>query len=412
VRHALAGIAAALALGAPAAALALGAPAVAHARAPGGLVPDVPGGQGHITHALRDHAADLPYNGGPVLHSNRTHVIFWQPSGSGLTFDPGYVSLVERFLVDVAADSHLPTNVYGLSGQYRDSHGPAAYSVTHGANAIARDALPRNGCLEPLLTGPGWPVCLTDQQLQNEIDHVVLTDHLPLTGHDVYFLVMPRGLGSCTDSTDTSCALGGVPNGYCGYHSQTPAGVLYAVIPYNAVPGHCQSTNPRPNSSTADPSISTLSHEHNEMVTDPLGNAWIDSADNEDGDLCVTSFGPVLGGSGATAWNQVIHGGHFFLQNEWSNDDGGCRPRDEADAVSSSGPRNARVHRTVRFTGHARDPDGAIVGYVWFFGDHRTGHGRVVKHAYRRRGRYRVVLRTTDRAGNWAFSARTIFIRR
>ncbi len=33
---------------------------------------------------------DLPYNGGPVLHSNRTHPIFWEPAGSGLTFDPGY----------------------------------------------------------------------------------------------------------------------------------------------------------------------------------------------------------------------------------------------------------------------------------------------------------------------------------
>ena len=34
--------------------------------------------------------------------------------------------------------------------------------------------------------------------------------------------------------------------------------------------GHCQSGNPRPNGSTADPGLSTLSHEHNEAVTDPI----------------------------------------------------------------------------------------------------------------------------------------------
>ena len=56
----------------------------------------------------------------------------------------------------------------------------------------------------------------------------------------------------------------------------TPIGLLYAVIPYNAVPGHCQSDNPRPNSSTADPALSTLSHEHIETVTDPDGDAWTD----------------------------------------------------------------------------------------------------------------------------------------
>ena len=71
------------------------------------------------------------------------------------------------------------------------------------------------------------------------------------------------------------------------------------MIPYNAVTGHCQSGNPRPNASTADPAISTISHEHNESVTDPLGNAWVDSSGDEIADLCITSYGPALGGTGA-----------------------------------------------------------------------------------------------------------------
>ena len=62
--------------------------------------------------------------------------------------------------------------------------------------------------------------------------------------------------------------------GFCGYHTVSSSDTLYAVIPYNAVNGHCQSGNPRPNASTADPALSTISHELAETVTDPYGNAW------------------------------------------------------------------------------------------------------------------------------------------
>ncbi|MFN2521504.1 MAG: hypothetical protein ABR525_10740, partial [Candidatus Limnocylindria bacterium] len=104
------------------------ATAAAHPKIFGGVVADLPtAGQLHRSPLARI-AAGLPYGGGPVLHANRTHVIFWQPAGSGLGYDPGYQLLVDTFLANVAADSRKPTNVYGLSGQYRDSVGPAAYA--------------------------------------------------------------------------------------------------------------------------------------------------------------------------------------------------------------------------------------------------------------------------------------------
>jgi hypothetical protein len=366
----------------------------------------------HAPRAAIARTANLPYGGGPVLHSNRTHVIFWQPSGSGLSFDPGYMSMVNTFLADVAADSRKPSNVYGLSGQYHDVAGPAAYNSTYGGSVVATDPLPPNGCIEPPVTGPGWSVCLTDGQLQDEINHVVAVDHLPVTEGNVYFLVTPNGFGSCTDSSSSVCALGGSPNGYCGYHAETAAQALYAFIPYNAVHGHCQSDNPRPNGSTADPTLSTLSHEHNELVTDPLGDAWVNGFSQEDGDLCVTSYGPALGSSGSGVWNEAIHGGHFYLQEEWSNDDNSCQPRDENDHVSFSGPRRGRTHQRLSFRASASDPDGGVVSYNWFFGSGRPGHGRVVKHSFPRAGTFRIVLRTTDSAGNWTYYARTIRIRK
>ncbi len=145
------------------------APAAGAKKFFGGVVPDVVAG-GRVHAQPLAHAANLPYGGGPVLHSNRAHVIFWQPSGSGLGFDGGYTALVDRFLADVAADSHRPTNPYGLSGQYTDSRGPAAYQSTFAGSILDTDSLPRSQCAEPLfLVLLGWSHCMTDQQLANEI---------------------------------------------------------------------------------------------------------------------------------------------------------------------------------------------------------------------------------------------------
>ncbi len=376
----------------------------------GGIVRDVPSGARIQAH-LAAHHANLPYGGGTVLHSNRTHVIFWTPAGSGLAYDPGYQSLIETFLIDVAADSHRTTNAYGLSGQYTDGSGPAAYDSTYGGAVTATDPLPANGCHEPASTGPGWTVCLTDDQLETEIEHVISVNHLPTSDRDIYFVVTPSGLGSCNDGSSSACALGGSASGYCGYHSNTDGGILYAVIPYNAVPGHCQSNNPRPNSNPADPTISTISHEQNETITDPYGNAWRDASGEEMADLCLTTFGARLGGPTATAWNETIHGGHFFLQEEWSNADSGCEPRAKPDALWFGLTRTSRHARTTSFVARGSDPEGRMVAFQWFFGDGHGGAGRRVSHTFRIPGSYRVMLRSTDSWGNWMFASRTIRVR-
>lgn len=356
--------------------------------------------------------ADVPYGGGPVLHWNRTHVIFWQPSGSGLAFDPGYQALIETFLQNVAAASRSSTSVYGLSGQYADRNGPAAYISAYGGAVTATDPLPANGCTNPRGSPPGWSVCLTDGQLQREIERAVRANGLPTGPTDVYFLVTPNGLGDCEFTGSNSCALGGDINGYCGYHSQTEDGqVLYAVIPYNAAPGHCQSGNPRPNNSTADPAISTISHEQSEMVTDPLGNAWVDPNSGEEiGDLCVANFGPSIGGTGATAWNEDINGGHYYLQEEWSNHNGGCQPRAKPDSVWFQSGVGSSRSLSIWFRARGSDPQGRIVSYRWFFGDGRGAAGGRALHRYGRAGRYRVVLRAADSWGNWTYYAATLTV--
>jgi hypothetical protein len=418
-----------------------------------GVVPDLPSGALHHvrgpgtglrsssrvwsgvpTFGVRAHMATaLPYHGGPVLHSNRTHLLFWQPAGSGLTFEAGYTQLIAAFMSNVASDSHLPSNVYGLSGQYTDSAGTAAYDSTYVGSTVVSDPLPANGCTlpaaPPLNTGPGWSVCLTDVQMQAEVEQAVTANGLPRGATDIYFLVTPDGLGSCTpnaagnDRGPDSCSLGGsgpdsrnpYQGSYCGYHSQTQTGLLYSVIPYNNIAQHCQSGNPKPNQNAADPTISTLSHEHNETVTDPLGDAWITNDGSEDGDLCALYFGDPIGGTGQTAWNEQIGLGHYFLQEEWSNEDGttpdtACQPRDESDSVTANVSRRVQGDRTVRFSGTAHDPDGSIALYEWFFGDGKHVYHSKVTHAYTRAATFNVVLATVNSASNFSFARKSVTV--
>jgi len=367
--------------------------------------------------APKAHIASLDYNGGPVVHSNRTHLIFWQPAGSGLSFDPGYEALTERFLGDVAADSHQQTNVYSLSGQYTDASGPAAYDSTYGGAVVATDPLPANDCVLPL-TGPAWSDCVVDQDLQHEINRVISANHLPTTQQDIYFLLTPPGLGSCENSTvlaltANNCSLGGAAdNGaYCGYHSVTSSGFLYAYLPYNDVPGHCQSDGfPQPNSSSADVTISTLSHEHNETVTDPDGRGWIDSNGNEIGDLCASTFGNPLGSTAGGPYDQLINGHGYYTQLEYSNAAAGCAASAPGDETSFTAPAVAAGDRLVVFRGAAAQPGGPIVAYDWSFGDRTLGSNHLTTHVYIRAGTYTVYLRSTDSWANWSFAAHRIRI--
>lgn len=400
------------------------APSAATPRTASGAVADIPTGA-RVPRVARARIANVSSAGGPVLHSNRTHLIFWQPSGSGLSFERGYVALVKTFLRQVAADSGLPGNIFGLTGQYRDADGPAVYDSTYAGAVLDTDPLPPGGCAEPPPPrlggqGPGWTMCVSDQQLQDELIRVVTAHRLPTRPTDVFFLVTPNGLGDCFGTGPSGCALGGLSNdGYCGYHQITQAtGILYAVIPYNAVANHCQSANPRPNSSPADPTISTVAHELAEIVTDPLGTSWLDASqsgagDLEIADLCLTRYGPLLGGSaGASAYDQLIHGGRYFIQELWSNADGRCLPAARADSVSVTVPRTVPGDRRLTLRSTALAAHGRIVSFSWSFGDGARGSGRRVWHAYAGTGRYAISLRTTDSWGNRASVSRPVTVTR
>jgi hypothetical protein len=161
--------------------------------------------------------------------------------------------------------------------------------------------------------------CLTDAQLQAEVEHEISVNGWSANATNMFFLFTPENVGSCFDSGGSECTY----TTYCAYHGTTSAsGAIYANQPYTVsatYPGSCD-VGQYPNGSTnqADPTINVTSHEHNEAITDPQLNAWYDSSGSEIGDKCAWMFGATQGPNGSE-YNQTINGHHYWLQMEWSN---------------------------------------------------------------------------------------------
>ena len=234
----------------------------------------------------------VPHAGGPAPTPRAAAKAAVQAAEpTSLTFDASYESLLNRYFADVAHDSGGSSNVYAVAKQYSDGSGHIQYSSTVGGSYVDRDPLPPNGC-----TDGGDPYCLTDQQLENEIQ-AVLTARGWHGGLDhIFFLLTPNGVGSCFDTLGSQCST----NVFCAYHSafldSNDEDVIYANEPYEGPTAGAASgcTGPDqgfPNDTDADTTINTISHEHNEAITDPFGDGWIANDGNEDGDLCAYGFG-------------------------------------------------------------------------------------------------------------------------
>jgi hypothetical protein len=270
----------------------------------GGVVPA-------IGKASPNLGVPLTYHGGPVMLTNKTYAIYWVPGGFSIA--PGYDATINQFFTDVAHDSGMGTNVYAAATQYYQNPGAVniQYSSTFGGSYTDTSAFPASGC--PIYEGD-ITECLTDAQIQTEIDNVIASNGWVKNSTNQFFMFTPAGVGSCFDSGGSSCAY----TAYCAYHGIDNTGAIYANQPYAFHAGCDEGQYPNGVSNQADPTINVVSHEHNEAITDPQLNAWYDSGGNENGDKCAWTFGVVAGPNGSE-YNQTINGHHYFLQREWSN---------------------------------------------------------------------------------------------
>lgn len=262
--------------------------------------------------------SNLAYHNGPVMHTNKTYAIYWEPAG--YTVSSGYQSIINGFFGNVAADNNKTSNVYYSDTQYYDNtNGFILYNSTFGGFYVDASPLPPSGCTDSYTPS----ACLSDAQIQTEIATDITAAGWSPSSTSMFFMLTAKGIGSCYSSS--SCAF----SQYCAYHSSFGTGTgltIYANMPYaDTVPAACDAGQ-HPNNDDADATINVTSHEHNEAITDYGGSAWYDRRGYENGDKCAWNFGTALGSTGGagTQYNQVIGTGKYYLQQEWSNKSSGC----------------------------------------------------------------------------------------
>jgi PKD repeat protein len=326
---------------------------------------------------------NMDYNGGPVMPSNTDYMVLWSPGGRS-AYPPGFVSGLETFFRDLAHDSGGHQNVDSVTAQYNDLTGAfARYQTTFGGVLLDTDPYPPAEC------PAAAPVtaCLTDAQIQTELENLVASRGLPTDLSHEYFLLTPPHVESCFSSDSTaSPPFGGCSAGepsslaaFCAYHENTSLSpmLIYANDPFDATNPLCEDGN-NPTGTIAGGEINGgLSHEQNESVSDPVPNdAWTNGAGadqgEEVGDQCVGMYGTPLGTApNGAKYNQVINGHFYWFQEEWSNQTHSCqqrltpaaaRPRAEFKVTAGSG-------LTLNFDARGSSAPGGVAEYVWQFND-------------------------------------------
>jgi hypothetical protein len=280
------------------------------------------------------------YHGGSVMRNVRLHTIFWAPPGFHFTGPPtagtlGYEEMVQRFLADVAHDSGNARNEFSVLTQYHDGAGPGGYQISYDAatdSIDAGDPFPAHSsqCSSP----NGVATCVTDLQVQQEVDRVIARGAPGGRGlTDIWFVFLPPGVDECISVG--SCAT----NAFAGYHSLSNLGhgpTVYVPVPDPLVeltpgPGQDPQGNPE-----AESTLDTVAHETVEAMTDPFGTAWMDPNGFEVADKCENApetAQPLGFAPNGSPFNQVINGHQYLLQAMWSNPDLGCV---ESSTVTSS----------------------------------------------------------------------------
>jgi PKD repeat protein len=362
-----------------------------------------------------DPACNLTYHSGAlVIGPHTTHIVYWQPPGFTVTGQ--YHTLIERFVGDVAADSGRATNVYATDTQYDDSTNTfIQYQQTYAGALTDTNAFPATASGCPLTDGTRTVSnCLTQTQESTELDNFIQTNSLPRGLDHLYFLILPDNVETCVDDF-SSCGniLNTSPDRYCAYHSSFNIGghglTLWANEPYiGFLDNHCNSgsASARPNGDVTDHELNVLSHEHNEIITDPTGGGWFDvNGAGENGDKCNFNFGTRIANNGTGDYNQLINHNPYELQLEWSNAITGCAANYGAVAPTADftfSPPSPHALDPVSFAGtpsHSNNSGGYLIDYQWDFGDSATASGATPSHTYAAAGTYNVTLTVKDDAG-------------
>jgi hypothetical protein len=301
----------------PAAAPAFPGPPGGRGLGGGGWVPDGKGHGVYLPHApeawLANPAASgngIFYHGGAVLLGT-THVyIIWYGNWSSNTA----TAILPDWARNIGGSSY-----YSINTTYYDgANNHVANSVTYGGAIFDSYSL---------------GAALDDNAVFNIVSAAIAAGALPADANGVYFVL------TSSDVAETT----GFCTSYCGWHSWGTFDNVLSQFSFVgstlACPSACEGApgNAPNGNEGADGMVSIMTHELDESVTDPHGDAWYDASGNEVGDLCNFNFGGNLyrTANGSLA-NIRLGSRDYLLQEDWVNAGGG--------SCSTGLPQNTRFH--------------------------------------------------------------------
>jgi PKD repeat protein len=350
------------------------------------------------------------------MPSNTDYMVMWSPGGTA-AYPAGYITGISQWFTDLARDSGGNQNTDSVSAQYQDLTGAfARYATTFGGVLVDTQPYPAAQCPvnSPVVA------CLTDAQIQTEMERFVGAKGLPKDLSHEYFLMTPPHVENCFSNDPTQqfggCSAGIVPSSlgfYCAYHENTTIEpfLIYANDPY--VPGNpgCDDGN-HPNGFWDGELSGGLSHEQNESVSDPIPNdAWTIGGGRlqgfEIGDVCDGQNGTPLGTHNGADFNQVINGHFYWYQMEWSNAGRDCLQRLESVGTLPTATFNVTSGGglTLNFDASGSSAAGGVDSFVWQFNDAfgaqtvATKKSPLVSHTFPSAGAFSVGLTVIGHGG-------------
>jgi PKD repeat protein len=359
----------------------------------------------------------VTYSGGPLMLSSTLYLIFWGPRND---FPASYTDPIVQFAKDLHADEGKSTDDFSVTELYANGNNEhISGQVSLGGEAFDTTLYPTpeksGGCERSN--------CLTNPQIETEIASQIAAHHWPADPEQEprtqYLLYTPAGVTVCLGPERCTLHLTGLfeAKGFCAYHSWLYPGSPGDVAIYSVLPdvNLCDRGGPP---AGLNGTLNEEIHETIESATDPEYGGYRDEEGNEVADKCVhplvsafpADFTPLLEGTpgeglfgspSGNAYNQLIDGNKYYLQDMWSNELG-CVPR-IGPTPSFTAPASSQPGETVSFNaGGSFDLSGALTTYEWNYGDGsatETTSEAKAEHVYPKPGAYQVSLKVSDASG-------------
>jgi len=247
----------------------------------------------------------IQYHGGPVMNDpHGTNVYFiWYGDWSNSPVP----AILTNFIKNIGGTAYFNINSSYYDYDKEGEKDPVVNRINYGGSSTDNYSLGTS---------------LSDQNLVDILASAISSGKLPNDPKQgAYFVLTSADVQETSGFCTVYCAFHGydlesnggmLPIGFIGNSDQCPSACTQ--LPHLPTPN---------NSVAADGMANMLAHELSETVTDPFGTAWYDQNFNENGDLCLWTFGKTKALPDGALYNVKFGRRPWLIQQIWVNARGG-----------------------------------------------------------------------------------------